>query len=154
MDKEISKELMRRKPGEGSHRPVVGASVVECKLSGEVLPGKETVGGVKASLVLAVAALDLSVVSWGIGTDELMPYAQILCGGFKQGGQVPPGVGEAVGELKAIVGLDTLHGDAPALKPFDRFYEEVGGGVSGLLLISAEEAQTGKLVEGGVLKQA
>ena len=38
-------------------------------------------------------------------------------GSLKQGGQVPPAVGEAVGELKTVVRLDALHPDAPACIP-------------------------------------
>lgn len=114
---------------------------MECKLRGEVLEGKETVGGKKAPLVLTVTTLDLAVVSGRVWSDELMPDAQTQCGSLKQGGQVPLGIGEAVGELKAIVGLDTLHGDAPSFEPIDSTIQEISGGVGRLLLVGPEEAQ-------------
>lgn len=100
-----------------------------------------------------MASFDLAVVPWGIWANELMADAQLSCGSFKQGSQVSLGVGEAVGELKAIVGLDTLHGDASSLEPLDSSFEEVSGGVSGLLLVSPEETQTRELVDGGILEQ-
>lgn len=42
LDKEINKEVTRREPKKRPHRSVVGASVVDGKLCGEVLKGKET----------------------------------------------------------------------------------------------------------------
>lgn len=66
-----------------------------------------------------MASLDLAVVPGRVGADEFVPDAQTLSGSFKHGGQVPLGTGEAVGELKAVVGLDALHADAPSLEPLD-----------------------------------
>ena len=94
------------------------------KLRGEVLKGKEMVGFIETPMVLTVAAFNLTV-----RTDEFMADAQTLCGSLKQGGQVPLGVGETVVELKTVVSLDTLHGDAPSLEPFDSSGQEVRGGV-------------------------
>ena len=37
-----------------------------------------------------------------------MPYTKLGGSGLKQSRQIPPAVGKAVGELKAIVCLDTL----------------------------------------------
>ena len=73
---------------------------------------------------------------------------------FKESGQIFLAVGEAVGELKAIVCLDTLHSDTPAGIPLDQLFQEIGGGIGGLFWISGQEAQAGELVYRGVLIQA
>src|SRR5699024_10473473 len=56
-------ELVRRGPVKRSHREVVRAAVMDSELLGEVIEGVETVTGVKALLVLPVAALHLAVVA-------------------------------------------------------------------------------------------
>ena len=70
--------------------------------------------GVKAFLILSVAALYFAVVSGRVRTDKLVSDTQIPGSLFKKGRQIPPAVGKTVGELKAIVSLDALHADAPA----------------------------------------
>ena len=76
---------------------------MEGELLCKVIQGVEAVAGVKASLVLPVAALHFSVVAGRVGTDEFVADAQPGSGGLKEGGQIPPAVGETVGKLKAIV---------------------------------------------------
>ena len=92
---------------------------MDSELFSEVIQGVETVGGIEALLVLPVATLHLAVVAGSVGTDELVADSQVGSGGLKEGGQLPPAVGETVSELKAIVSLDTLHPDAPAGIPFE-----------------------------------
>ena len=75
-------------------------------------------GTVEALLILSVTSIHLAVAARGIGPDELMPDTELGSGVFKQGGQVPLGVGETVGERKAVVGLNTLHCDIPATYHF------------------------------------
>lgn len=147
-------ELVRGKPVERPHREVVGTAIVDGKLLCEVIQGKERVRRIEALLVLPVAALDLSVVTGGIGADELVSDTQRGSGGLKQSGQKPSAVGKSVGELKAIVGLDALHPDAPAGIPLEQPFQEVGGGVGTLFRIGSQEAQAGELIYGGVLEQA
>ena len=43
----------------------------------KVIQGIKAVAGVKAFLILAVAALHFTVVARRVGTDELVPYAQL-----------------------------------------------------------------------------
>lgn len=74
--------------------------------------------GIEAFLLLAVSALHLAVVPWSIWFDKLMPDAQLSSGGLEQCEKVPFAVGEAISQLKAIVGLDTLHLNTPADIPF------------------------------------
>ena len=147
-------EFCGRKPAEGPHGEVVGATVVNGELLCEVIQGIKAVAGIEALLVLAVAALHLSVVARGVGADELMSDAQLGGSGLKQSRQLPPAVGKAVGELKAIVGLNAFHPDAPAGIPADQLFEEVGRGEGGLFGVGGEETQAGELIYGGVLEQA
>ena len=109
--------------------------------------------GIETFLVLPVAALHLAVVARRVGTDEFVSDAQSGGSDFKESGQIFLAVGEAVGELKAIVCLDTLHPDTPAGIPLDQLFQEIGGGIGGLFWISGQEAQAGELVNGGVLVQ-
>lgn len=127
---------------------------MEGELLCKVIQGVEAVAGVKASLVLPVAALHFSVVAGRVGTDEFVADAQPGSGGLKEGGQIPPAVGKAVGKLKAIVCLDTFHPDTPACIPLEQPFQEVGGGVGALFRIGSQEAQTCELINGGVLEQA
>ena len=80
----LDSELVRRKPAKRSHGEVVGAAVVDSELLCEVIQGVKAVAGVKAFLVLPVAALHLAVVARRIGTDELVADTQLGGGGLKQ----------------------------------------------------------------------
>ena len=72
---------------------------------------------------------------------------QLGSGGFKQGRQIPPAGGEAVGERKAVVGLDTLHADAPACVPLDQLFQEIANvSVVGTLLSLPFAARYGKIL--------
>ena len=110
----MDRELIGRKPVKGSHGKVVGATVVNGELLGKVIDGIKGVGIVEAFLIFAVAAFDLAVVSGSIGTYELVSNAELSGGVLKESGNIPFGVGKAVGKLKAIVGLDALDVNAPA----------------------------------------
>ena len=121
------------------------------KLLGEVLEGVKAVAGVKALLVLTMTALYLAVVSWRVGTDEFMPDAQLGSGDLKQGGQIPPAVGETIGKLKTIVRLDAFHPDTSAGVPLEQLLQEIRGRKGVLLRIGSQKSQAGKLVNGGVL---
>lgn len=67
MEKE---ELTWRKPRARPYGSVVGACVVDGELLGKVLEGEETVGGIETPLVLAVATLDLTIVSGCVRADR------------------------------------------------------------------------------------
>ena len=110
--------------------------------------------GIEAFLVLPVATFHLAVVTWGVGTDEFMTDTQTGSSSLKEGGQIPLAVGKTVGELKAIVGLDAFHPNAPTGIPFEQLSEEISRRVGVLLGVGGQEAQPCKLVNGSVLKQA
>lgn len=154
LDREGVKELSGRTPKERPHRSVVRVGVMDGELSGEILEGEETTGGVEAPLVLSVATFHLAVMPWRVRPDELMSDSKTLCREFKASGNILFGVRKAIGKLEAVISLDTLNGDPPALIPLDQAFQEIGRGVSRLLLIGPEEAQARELVDSGVLEQA
>ena len=101
----------------------------------KVIQGVKAVAGVKAFLVLPVAALHFAVVAWGIGTDELVADAEPGSGSLKQCGQIPLGIRKTIGELKAIICLNTFHLNSPTSIPFEQLFQEIGGGIGGLLRV-------------------
>ena len=110
--------------------------------------------GIEAFLILAVAALHLAVVARRVGPDQLVPDAQLGGSFLEQCGQIALAVGETVGELEAVVRLDTLHFYAPAGVPRPQLAQEVRRGIGGLLRVGRQETQPCELVDGGVLEQA
>ena len=150
----MDRELGGGKPAKESHRKVVGTAVIDSKLLFKVCKGIKAVTRIKALLALTVAALNLTIMPWGIRSDELVANAKFLRCRLKQRGQIPLTVGKAVGELKAVVCLDTLHPDAPAGIPLHQLFQEISRGKGGLLRIGSQKAQTGKLVNSSILKQA
>lgn len=113
----------------------------------------KVMAGIKAFLVLPVAAFHFSVVTGRIGADELVADAEPGSGSLKQSGQVALAVGKTVGKLKTVVGLDALHSDAPAGIPLDQLFEEVSRGTGGLFRVGRQEAQVGEFVDGSILEQ-
>lgn len=126
---------------------------MDSKLLCEIVQRVKAVAGVKAFLVLPVAAFYFAVVAGRVGADELVPDSQCGGSGLKQGRQIAFAVGESVGKLEAVIGLDTFDPDAPASIPLEQLFQEVSGGICRLFGISGKETQAGKLVNSGVLKQ-
>ena len=117
----------------------------------KVIQGVKAVAGVKAFLIFPVAALHFAVVAWCVGTDEFMSDTKPGSGSLKQCGQIPLGIRKTIGELKAIICLNTFHLNSPTGIPFEQLFQEVGGRVGCLFRVGSQEAQTGELVNGGVL---
>lgn len=65
----------------------------------EVGEGIELVGSIKLLVVLAVAALDLAIVPWSIGADQLVPDAELGKGILKESGARFLSGSETIGEL-------------------------------------------------------
>ena len=66
----MDSELVGRKPVERSHGQVVGTAIMDGKLLCEIVQRIEGVAGIKAFLVLAMAALDFAVMARGIRTAD------------------------------------------------------------------------------------
>ena len=92
---------------------------MDSELFCEVIQGVKAVAGVKAFLVLPVAALHLAVVAGRVGTDELVADTQFPGCFLEKGRQIALTVEKTVGELKTVVSLDAFHADAPAGIPLD-----------------------------------
>ena len=87
----------------------------------KVLERIERVARIEPFLILTVAALHLAVVTRGVWTDQLMPDIQLGSRLFKQRRQIALAVGKPIGELKAVVRLNTLHLDTTARIPRGQF---------------------------------
>ena len=90
----MDSELIRRKPVKRSHRKVVGTAVVDSKLLCKVVEGIKSVAGIKTLLILAVAALDLTIVPRRVGADQSVSNPQISGSFLKQGHAVTLAVGK------------------------------------------------------------
>ena len=71
---------------------------------------------VEATLILAVATFHLAVVAGCVGSYEFMPNAKDGGSLFKERKQVTVRLRETVGELKAVVCLNTFHSEAMMLE--------------------------------------
>ena len=67
-------------------------------------------GIVEATLIHTVAALYLAIVTGRIGTNQLVPNAQLCSGLLKERDQFTFGLSKAVGKLKSVISLDTFDG--------------------------------------------
>ena len=120
----------------------------------KISQGEERVERIKAFLVFPVAAFQLAIMSGGVRTDKLMPDTQ-LCGGFlKKGLYIPFAVRKAVCKFKAVVGLDTFHTNTSVVIPFHQSLQKIGRGVGGLFWVGGQKAESGELINGGILEQA
>ena len=107
---------------------------------------------VETLLVLTMTTFHLSIVTGSIGTDELVPYAQLSRPGLKTGFQVTFTVGKTIGELKTVISLHTLHGNAFTGKMRNDLVQKICRGKGALLFVSAQDTITGALINGGVLE--
>ena len=154
LSKELDKELKRREPSERSHRKVVGTAVMHSELFLKVRQREERVERIKAFLVFPVAAFYLAIMSGRVRTDELMLDTQLSGGFLKKGWDVSFAVGKTVSKFKTVVSLDTFHMDPLTGIPLHQPFQEVSGGIGGLLGISCQETKPGELVNGSILEQA
>ena len=106
---------------------------------------------IETLLILTMTAFHLSIVTGSIGADELVAYAQLSCPGLKTSFEITFTVGEAIGELKTVIGLNTLHGNAFTGKMRNDLAQKICRGKSALLFVSAQDTITGVLINGGVL---
>lgn len=108
----------------------------------------ELVGGVELLIVLAVAALNLAIVPWSIGADELVADAELGEGGFKERRFVLFTSNETISEFRAIIGLDALKEEGKLL---GTVADEQGRGIGAVFPKGFEVAETAELVEESIL---
>ena len=107
----------------------------------EVGKGVEAMGVVEATLILTVAALYLAVVAGRVGTNQLVPNAQLCGGPLKERNVLSHGLGKAVGKLKPVVSLDTFYDKAVPFEESICFLQKVRRGVGALLLVGSQVPQ-------------
>lgn len=105
----LDSELIRRKPVKRFHRKVVGAADMNSKLFLEVFQREEGMTGIKTLLILAVAALDLTIVPRRVGADQLVADAKLGSGLFKERRQIAFAIGKTIGKLETVVRLDAFY---------------------------------------------
>lgn len=101
--------LRRGLPSQNSRRYMVSLPQIPAHLKLEVgqrIAPQEIVGPL---LVIAVAALNLTVVSWGVRPDQFMLDAQAIQSLFKAGKSGRLACNQAVGKFRAVVSLDALN---------------------------------------------
>ena len=109
-------------------------------------------GVIEAFLVFSVTSLNLTIVTGRIGADLLVLDVQ-QAQSFFEFGQVPSLViTEAIGELEAVVGLNTFHFDAFSLELIDYPKQELVGRISGLFRVSPKDPVPGVFIDGSVLE--
>ena len=86
-------------------------------------------GIVEATLILTVAALYLAIVTGRVGTNQLVPNAQLCGGPLKERDQFTVGLCKAVSKLKPVVSLDTFDGEAVLFEESICFLQKVCRGI-------------------------
>ena len=120
---------------------MIGGSSIHSELSIEVGKGVEATGVVEATLILTVAALYLAVVAGRIGTNQLVPNAQLCGGPLKERDQFTVGLCKAVGELKPVVSLDTVNGEAMLFEEGVCLLQKVCRRTGALLIVGRQVPQ-------------
>ena len=123
------------------------------KLLLKVRQRKERVKRIKEFLVFPMAALHFAIMPGRVRANELMADAQVGSGFLKKGLDVPFAVGKTISKFKTVISLDTFHMDTLAGIPLHQPFQEISGGIGGLLRISRQETKPGELVSGGILEQ-
>lgn len=142
----LDRELSWGEPVKWSHGQVVRATTVDSKLLCKVLERIERAARVEPFLILTVAALHLAVVPRRARANEFMPDAQFSSRPLKQCRHIALATRKTVGKLGTVVRLDTFHLYASAGVPCSQLPQEVRRGISGLLRIGRQKAQTCELV--------
>jgi hypothetical protein len=76
-----------------------------------------------------VAALDLAVVAGRVGTDEFVVNTELGGGFLEKSLQIALAAGKSVGELKAVIRLNTLDLHAFPCEPRSHLFEKISGGI-------------------------
>ena len=97
-------------PVERPHGEVVILPLSDSQLFLKILKGIEGVAGIEFFIVLSMTALHFSVVSGGVGLNELMPDAELLQGGLKERFLFGSLRVQPVREFRPVIRLDTFYG--------------------------------------------
>lgn len=93
---------------------IASTNVHDVTMVPELLNGEE-----ETISTVGMAALHLSIVPGSIGANELVANSQLSSRCLNEGFQIALAIGKAICELKTIIGLNTLDGNAFAGKMLD-----------------------------------
>ena len=127
---------------------------MDSELLCEVVQRVKAVRGIESFLVLPVAALQLAVVARRVGADKFVADTQLSGGGFKEGRQIPSAVKKRLVNSKPL--WVWTHSTRMSWRAYhmNNLFQKICGGIGGLLRVGSQEAQTGELINSGVLEQA
>ena len=97
---------------------------------------------IKLVVILTVAALDFSIVSWSVWSDELVPDAKLRQSYFKQRWFVSFACGEPVCKFKSVVSLYAFNCYTMAFVPLDQSFGKIRRRISALFFISINKPQS------------
>ena len=120
----------------------------EGKLRREVGEREEPVRSVEFLIVFAVTAFNLAVVAGSVRPYEFVLDTEFGKGFLKERRTVRFGIVQPVGELRTVVGLDTLNGIGEFL---NNMAKEEAGRIGAVFLKGFEIAEAGILINEGVL---
>ena len=147
--REREKKLFRRAPVKGTHGKIVVITLANGELLLKVGKRIELMGSVKLLIVFAVAALNLSIVSWRIGTNKLVTDTKLCESGLKESGFVFLTGDKTVGELGTIVCLNTLNEEWEFLHTMA---DKLSGRIGTVFLKGFQIAKTAELIDEGILE--
>lgn len=117
----------------------------------KILKIVEGMGVIESFLVLPVAAFNFTVVPGSKGADGFVNDAEVGGSYFEEIRFRKGTPAKLICEFGTIVGLNTPDGDAVLSVEIDGSQKKDGGRIGALFLESHQEAQSRKLVDGGVL---
>lgn len=127
---------------------MIVSSFSDSKLSFEVLEGKETMGGIEFLIVLAVASLYFSIVSWCVWLDQLVTNIKLLQGFFKECWLGIFSTNQPICEFAAVISLHAFDGVGETLHTM---LNKQCGRIGAVFRESLQIAKTGVFINEGVL---
>ena len=138
------KDLFRRAPVERTHGEVVVFELPDSKLRPEVLERIKLVRRVEILIILAMAALDLSVMPRREDFNELMSDTELFERFLKECRPHRFGAVHPVRELRAVVGLHAFY---RVRELFHAMADELGGRIGSVILERLEVAKSAVFVD-------
>ena len=109
---------------------------MDSELRIEVGKRVETMRIVETTLILAVTALHLAVVTRRIRANQLVSDTQLGGGSFKERKAWATGAVQTIGKLEAVIRLYTLDSHSLLSEKGGDFEKKISGGVSALFFVS------------------
>ena len=117
----------------------------------EVVERVECMSCVKILIILAVWALNFTVVTRCERSDQLMRDLSLFERALKERKIVGRRSAEAFRELKPVVGLDAFYWKSEPFKVIEHMNEKLRGGICAVLFKGFKVTVSWKLIDGGIL---